>query len=154
MRMTALSAGSRTSPDADLERLTRWCLAKFQGRVSPGKAEEHSSLLLSSDADLSRRRGRAVTDIACNKFSNTVRLFGIHDFLDICCQCLDSILHHRHQESGEYLLEERCSSLQYISSRVNAKAHWSCSGISLWATMSWISNSVLKYLRKHLQSSY
>lgn len=80
MRMTALSAGSRTSPDADLERLTRWCLAKFQGRVSPGKVEEHSSLLLSSDADLSRRRGREATDISCNKFSNRVRLFGIHVF--------------------------------------------------------------------------
>lgn len=58
MRMTALSAGSRTSPDADLERLTRWCLAKFHGSVSPGKGEVLSSLGLSSDADLSLRRGR------------------------------------------------------------------------------------------------
>lgn len=37
MRITALSAGSRTSPDADLERLILWCLARFQGKVSPGQ---------------------------------------------------------------------------------------------------------------------
>lgn len=43
MRITALSAGSRTSPEADLERLTLWCLDRFQGRVSPGQG----TLLLS-----------------------------------------------------------------------------------------------------------
>lgn len=43
MRITALSAGSRTSPEADLERLTLWCLERFQGRVSPGQG----TLLLS-----------------------------------------------------------------------------------------------------------
>lgn len=36
MRMTALSAGSSTSAEADLERLTFWYLDKFQGSVSPG----------------------------------------------------------------------------------------------------------------------
>lgn len=35
IRMTALSAGSRTSADADLEHLTCWCLERFQGSVSP-----------------------------------------------------------------------------------------------------------------------
>lgn len=57
MRMTALSAGSRTSPEADLERLIRWCLGKFQGRVSPGDGEQLTklrSLELSSDAALTR----------------------------------------------------------------------------------------------------
>lgn len=39
MRMTALSAGSSTSPEADLERLMRWCLGRFQGSVSPGDGE-------------------------------------------------------------------------------------------------------------------
>uniref|UniRef100_A0AAV2MBE1 Uncharacterized protein n=1 Tax=Knipowitschia caucasica TaxID=637954 RepID=A0AAV2MBE1_KNICA len=39
----ALSAASRTSPEADLERLTLWCLGRFQGKVSPG----HGALLLS-----------------------------------------------------------------------------------------------------------
>lgn len=58
IRMTALSAGSRTSPDADLERLTRWCLARFHGKVSPGKVEELRSLALSSDADRSSIRRR------------------------------------------------------------------------------------------------
>lgn len=36
IRMTALSAGSSTSAEADLERLTFWYLDKFQGSVSPG----------------------------------------------------------------------------------------------------------------------
>jgi len=35
MRMTALSAGSSTSPVDDLERFTRCSLDRFQGRVSP-----------------------------------------------------------------------------------------------------------------------
>lgn len=68
MRMTALSAGSSTSPDADLERLTRWCLARFHGSVSPGKGEVLNSLGLSSDADLSLRRGGR--DMAWNKVYN------------------------------------------------------------------------------------
>lgn len=37
MRITALSAGSRTSPEVDLERLILWCLDRFHGRVSPGQ---------------------------------------------------------------------------------------------------------------------
>lgn len=57
MRMTALSAGSSTSPEADLERLMRWCFGRFQGNVSPGDGEkltEVRSLELSSDAALTR----------------------------------------------------------------------------------------------------
>ena len=54
MRMTALSAGSRMPPDADLERFRRWCLGRFHGNVSPGDGElvMLSSLELSSDAAL------------------------------------------------------------------------------------------------------
>lgn len=37
MRITALSAGSRTSPEVDFERLILWCLDRFHGRVSPGQ---------------------------------------------------------------------------------------------------------------------
>lgn len=51
MRMTALSAGSSTSDEADLERLTVWYLDKFQGSVSPGDR----SLVLSSFRDNIRR---------------------------------------------------------------------------------------------------
>lgn len=47
MRMTALSAGSNTSAEADLERLTFWYMDKFQGSVSPGVR----SLVLSSFID-------------------------------------------------------------------------------------------------------
>lgn len=63
--MTALSAGSRTSPDADLERLTRWCLGRFHGKVSPGECEELRSLALSSDADRSSIRRRP-PDMTCD----------------------------------------------------------------------------------------
>lgn len=55
--MTALSAGSSTSPEADLERFMRWCLGRFHGSVSPGEGEtvtELRSLELSSDAALTR----------------------------------------------------------------------------------------------------
>lgn len=48
MRITALSAGSRTSPDADLERLILWCLGRFQGKVSPGEGTLAVSPSLSS----------------------------------------------------------------------------------------------------------
>lgn len=57
IRMTALSAGSRTSPEADFDLLMRWCLGRFQGNVSPGEGEqliEIRSLELSSDAALTR----------------------------------------------------------------------------------------------------
>ena len=54
MRMTALSAGSRMTPEADLERFRRWCLGRFHGNVSPGNGEllMLSSLELSSEAAL------------------------------------------------------------------------------------------------------
>lgn len=48
MRITALSAGSRTSPEADLERLILWCLGRFQGNVSPGQGTRAVSPSLSS----------------------------------------------------------------------------------------------------------
>ena len=54
MRMTALSAGSSTSPDADLERLMRWCFGRFQGSVSPGDGAKLESLEMSSDEALTR----------------------------------------------------------------------------------------------------
>lgn len=54
MRMTALSAGSSTSPEADLERFMRWCLGRFQGSVSPGDEQQVGSLELSSDEALMR----------------------------------------------------------------------------------------------------
>lgn len=122
MRMTALSAGSRTSPDADLERLTRWCLGRFQGNVSPGRAEEHSSLLLSSDADLSRRRGREVTDIACNR----VKAFGtVSKLLYICCQSLDSTFHCHHKSirGNIYWKNNFHHSSTFQTCRVDVKAH-------------------------------
>lgn len=52
MRMTALSAGSSTSPEADLERFMRWCLGRFQGNVSPGDEQQLGSLDVSSDEAL------------------------------------------------------------------------------------------------------
>lgn len=48
--MTALSAGSSTSPDADLERFMRWCLGRFQGSVSPGDMQQAGSVELSDEA--------------------------------------------------------------------------------------------------------
>lgn len=48
--MTALSAGSSTSPDADLERFMRWCLGRFQGSVSPGDIQQAGSVELSDEA--------------------------------------------------------------------------------------------------------
>lgn len=66
IRITALSAGSRTSPEADLDRFIRWCLGRFQGSVSPGtgeQLEEFRSTELSSDAARTRGllRGAAFT---------------------------------------------------------------------------------------------
>ncbi|KAJ7410512.1 hypothetical protein WISP_107916 [Willisornis vidua] len=50
MRMTALSAGSRTVPlpAAALARWERWCLPRFQGSVSPAPGEPLLPLELSS----------------------------------------------------------------------------------------------------------
>lgn len=55
MRITALSAGSRTSPEADLERLTLWSLDRFQGRVSPADGTPYFSSQVSSNGVRSLR---------------------------------------------------------------------------------------------------